>query len=247
MMGRRLTYVLAAAAALLVPAVASAHIHMTQPLSRTDSPTGDQKEAHCGTLGYVRADHPDRVTTFAPGATVTVNWDETIQHPGWFRIAFQPNGETFTIPVCGTVAAPAECAAGEFPTENLEGVTLADGSIVLDDMILDGTLTATVTLPNIECENCTLQFIQLMTDKAPYTTDAASDDIYFNCADVRLSNTPLPDAAPAAGADADPGNPGDDDSGGGGGATGGCSTSGGSSGILLALGLGALLVRRRRA
>src|SRR5687767_5344915 len=43
-----------------------------------------------------------------------------------------------------------------------------------------------ITLPNMTCENCTLQLIQLMTDKPPYTVDATSDDIYFQCADIAL-------------------------------------------------------------
>ena len=217
---------------------AFAHIHLTAPLGRTDSMTGDQKEQHCGVANQVR--NPARVTTFTPGQTITVTWLETINHPGHYRIAFQPNGSIFGIP-------PAGAGAGGFPTVNQEGVDATNQSIVLKDRIPDGTLSTTVTLPNMECANCTLQFIQVMTDKPPYTVDALSDDIYFNCADITLSNTPAaPDAGPGAGPDAGAGGP-DAGSGGGGSVDGGCSTSGGGglAGTALLAGLFALRRRRR--
>lgn len=222
---------------LLVPSVVSAHIHMTSPLSRTDLPTGDQKEQHCGTVGWNRADHLDRVQMFAPGATITVTWAETIQHPGYFRIAFQPNGEIFGIP-------PAGAGVGGFPDTPQLGLDAMNGSIVLVDRIPDGTLSQQITFPDMECTNCTLQFIQVMTDKAPYTTLANSDDIYFNCADITLSAT-APDAGPQPVSDAGVGGP---DAGGGNNdseVSGGCSTGTGSSGLVLGLALVGLLRRRR--
>ena len=43
-----------------------------------------------------------------------------------------------------------------------------------------------VTLPDIECDGCTLQLIQVMTDKPPFD---GADDFYYQCADLRLSRT----------------------------------------------------------
>ncbi|MGH7865891.1 MAG: hypothetical protein ACREQB_12935, partial [Candidatus Binataceae bacterium] len=68
---------------------------MTAPIARTDSTTGDQKDQHCGVAGQVRT---TRVTTFQPGETITLSWMEPIDHPGYFRIAFQPNGAEFGVP-----------------------------------------------------------------------------------------------------------------------------------------------------
>lgn len=224
----------AAGLSLAFVGVADAHIHLTKPLARTDSMTGDQKDQHCGVLNQVR--NPARVTTFKPGETITVEWLETIQHPGYFRIAFQPSGDVFRIPPPGP--------NNGFPTENFTGMTDPNnGSIVLADQIVDGTLSTTVTLPNMECTNCTLQFIQVMTDKPPYTIDAASDDIYFNCADITLAaNAPDAgmDAMPDAGMDMGGGsnNPG------GGEISSGCST-GNATGLLALLGLVGLRRRRR--
>lgn len=229
------TWFLAAAVLSFGSGIASAHIHLTAPLSRTDAPTGDQKEQHCGVANQVRI--PGRVSTFAPGATITVTWDETINHPGHYRIAFQPTGDVFGIPLAGA-GAPSN-----FPDVDKTGTIDEAGAMILADMIPDGTLTTSITLPNMECDNCTLQFIQVMTDKPPYETDLASDDIYFNCADLTLSNAAPPQAdgpgTPGADAGVDPGDPKGDLSG------GGCNT-GGTSGGSLALALGLLAVLRRR-
>ena len=235
------------------PLAASAHIHLTGPTARTDSTTGDQKDQHCGVANQVRT---TRVTSYRPGDTITVTWLETINHPGYFRIALQPDGATFGIPAAGpspnnmctnangtTMACPeagTPCGLPPLTGVNEEGPS-AGGSIVLKDRIPDGTLTTTVTLPNIECSNCTLQFIQVMHDKCPYTTDDASDDIYFNCADITISaNAPAADAG-NTGPDAPGGtNPNPSTS-------GGCSTGGDASALVGFALLGLAIKRRRRA
>ena len=46
--------------------------------------------------------------------------------------------------------------------------------------------TRTITLPNIECNDCSLQLIQVMTDRSPPSN-------YYSCADIQLtSNGTLP-------------------------------------------------------
>jgi len=224
-----------------VPRLASAHIHLTNPLAHTDAGLGDQKEQHCGTPTWVRADHPERTTVLPAGGTIMVTWMETINHSGHFRIAFQPDGLEFGIP-------PVGAGAGGFPDVNQEGMTLGDGTVVLADFIADGTLSKEVTLPDVTCTNCTLQFIQVMYDNPPYTTDAMSNDIYFNCADVTLTRN-VPDASvPPPAPDAAPQNPGDPDAGivGEGPITGGCDVAG-TSGILTLLAAVGLTRRRRTA
>jgi hypothetical protein len=167
-----------------------------------------------------------------------VTWDETVNHPGWFRIALQPNGETFSIPLAsnGPDMDPSGGGCNNFPTENLEGMTDSAGALILKDRILDGTESIQVALPNMECDNCTLQFIQVMTDKCPYTVDVNSDDIYFNCADITLSNS-APPPTDAGVPDPDGGN-----GGGGGDTSGGCASAPGAG---LLVGLAFLGMRRR--
>jgi uncharacterized protein (TIGR03382 family) len=231
---------LVASALLAWPLSASAHIHLLTPQARTDSQTLDQKDQHCGVAGQTRT---NRVTTYKPGETVMVTWMEPINHPGWFRIALQPNGDIFPIPPAsnGQAIVMGVAQASNMPTEDLTGMTdAATGTLILKDRVADGTLMTQITMPNMECANCTLQFIQVMIDKPPYTIDAASDDIYFNCADIVLSA-----AAPAV----DAGNTEPDAPGGNGNnnptTTGGCSTGGGA-GLLVGFALLGLVIKRRR-
>lgn len=230
---------------IAVPSVASAHIQLMSPKARIVNPTGsDQKTENCGSAGWVRAAHPDRVTTFKPGETIRVMWNETIGHTGWYRIAFHPNGENFQVPAPGN-GPTGDGAPSNYPTENLTGMTdAATGTMILADRIADSNATvymADVKLPDIECENCTLQLTQFMNQGATYNIDS----IYFNCADIRLSNNPPPMGTPDAGpvTTPDAGAPVDDND-----LKGGCSTGDiGSAGGLLAVGLfGAALASRRR-
>jgi MYXO-CTERM domain-containing protein len=221
--------------AMLPAGIVDAHIHLTNPRARTDSLTGDQKDQHCGVAGQVR--NPSRVTTYRPGETITVTWMETVEHPGHFRIALQPNGDTFGIP------PPGNGPPAGFPSLDQTGMTDSTGALILKDFIPDETLSTQITFPMMECNNCTLQFIQVMTDKPPYTIDTLSDDIYFNCADITLSNTApqQPDGGIGPGGDAgvDPADP----------EGGGCCSSGRGSaatGLLGGLVVGLILRRRRR-
>ncbi|MEM7677413.1 MAG: SCE4755 family polysaccharide monooxygenase-like protein, partial [Myxococcota bacterium] len=175
--------------------VAFAHIQLDEPTRRqTDvvGPSLQQKRGPCGTNA-----RSSNVSVFEPGATITVRWSETIEHPGHFRIAFDADGQDdFRDPICLT-----NC-------ENLSNPTFefnSDETILVDNITdaTNGTYSVPVTLPNIECSNCTLQLIQVMYDKPPYTTDARSNDMYYQCADLILrsavpadAGTPTPDAAP---------------------------------------------------
>jgi len=208
---------------LLVPSIASAHISLTYPPPRS----ADQKAQVCGAVNSMRGTN---ITTLAPGATIMVMWKETIDHPGHYRISFDDDGQDFIIPLSEAT--------------NTEGMPN-----VIDDMIADiqGNLPAggrvymqQITLPNIECSNCTLQVTQLMTDKLPYSADATSDDIYYQCADIQLSNAPAGgdagiDPMPEAGVDPGPSN-----------TSGGCATTrDGCLPVGLAM-LGIVFLRRRR-
>ena len=42
---------------------------------------------------------------------------------------------------------------------------------------------AVVTLPNIECTNCTLQMMQILGDHLPF---GGTDDFHYECADLVL-------------------------------------------------------------
>lgn len=164
-MARRIAPLVVFAATTLAAASASAHITLTYPTPRYD-PT-QLKTGPCGMLNGPKSAN---VTTFKPGDKIVVKWDETIDHPGHFRIAFDDDGDD----------AFQDPAAFD---------DIGSGAPILIDGIADkngGAYEQEITLPDIECDNCTLQVIQVMTDKAPY---GDGNDIYYQCADLVLSNS----------------------------------------------------------
>src|SRR5687768_6196498 len=118
------TSVLALAFLVAAPSVASAHISLQYPLPRTTM----QKDRHCGLAGSTRSANP---TVPAPGETITVQWTETINHPGHYRISFDADGEDFTIPLSFTDLTQTENVLVDNITDNQGGtysqeITLPD-------------------------------------------------------------------------------------------------------------------------
>jgi hypothetical protein len=143
---------------LLTTGTASAHIAMTKPAPRTE----EQKEGPCGTSGSRRG---TRVTNFAPGETITIEWDETVDHPGHYRIAFDNDGNDAFI---ATPNNPND----NFPSTLVEPIVDKVG----------GHYTQTITLPDEPCTNCTIQLVQVMTTSVPYNS------FYFQCADITIGD-----------------------------------------------------------
>ncbi len=160
-------------------AVAHAHIQLQYPAQRDAA----QKRGPCGLSGSVRGDDP---AVFAPGETITVIWTETIGHPGHFRISFDDDGDDDFVDPAGY--------------DDL----YTNATVLLDDIPDTGcgdVSRVAVTLPDIECERCTLQVVQVMTDKRPY---GAGNDLYYQCADIALRpggrDDPDPDSSAGPGA-----------------------------------------------
>jgi hypothetical protein len=233
--------VVAAAAALAAPGRAAAHIsleHGGTHLSRY----GDLelKAPPCGRAGGTRGAH---VYTYAPGETITLSVMETIPHPGYFRIAFQAHGDdefrdpASILPVDPNRGCPVgpgdRCGASDF---------FNTPNVLLDDLAphLAGAagprFTWSVTLPDVECDDCTLQVIQVMEDDlahGPYdpTPGSGVEDVYHQCVDLVLRRGAA-SAGPSAGSG------------------GGCDASGasGAAGWIAALAAGAAarIASRRR-
>lgn len=174
--------------ALALASPAAAHLALRHPRSRY----GDTvlKVGPCGVAGGARSDN---VTVLEPGAAIDVGWDEYVDHPGHFRIAFDADGDDdFVDPTCSSGCDSRSPA-----------IELYSNAAVLLDGIADtagGLGSARVVLPDVECSNCTLQVIQVMYDKPPYVLPG--DDIYYQCADLVLrrssSRTPTPSPSPSA-------------------------------------------------
>ena len=235
---------------------AAAHIELTLPSARY---TPDhQKNEPCGHADNPPGEDPPHV--YQPGETITVMWDEFINHNGHFRIAFDPTGtDNFTSPT------------GFDDFYNSPEVLLDD---IADDQN-GGIHMVEVTLPDEPCNPCTLQLIQVMNDG---TWGPGTSDLYFQCADIVLENVAA-DSGSEGGDSTDGGatsdgetsggstnggeGPGEDTSspsggsdGSGEGSDGGdgaeegeggcsCRSSGGSSGSAAWLLLGLIALRRR--
>ena len=144
----------------------------------------------------------------APGSTLNVQWLETVDHPGYYRLALSMADD--------------------------EGF---DDNILQDD-ITDTVCSATpcnysadITLPDVECLDCTLQLVQFMGTQAPYSP-------YFSCADLMITDDP------------DGGGGGDGDGDGDGSVSGGCqvtsATGRGAASTVLLLCLVLGITSRRR-
>jgi len=215
--------------AMLSPAQARAHLGLDVPTSRYGPDT--LKTGPCGVAGGERTTN---VTYFEPGETIELRWDEYVDHPGHYRIAFDDDGvDDFVDP-----ATMMELYSND--------AVLLDG--IADKGRGEPDYVATVTLPDVSCDNCTLQVIQVMYDKPPYTTPG--NDIYYQCADLVLREAGTsPDAGTDAGTDTDAGPRTSAEAGTG--AGGGCSVGNGAIAelgafpLLLLILLGRLARRQR--
>lgn len=192
-----------AALTLLGSALPAAHVsaHISTK-GALQSRGGDEKMSPCD---GARGD--GMVYTFEPGAMVTIAVNEDIPHPSYFRIAFDNDGQDFVEPA--SIEPIDKSRACPFDKDDQCGKSdycstagASKGAIVLWDN-LDPHLSSaakggswTVKLPDVECDNCTLQVLQVMEDTVhgaycPQGTCANSsgslEDIYHRCIDIKLA------------------------------------------------------------
>ena len=167
-----------AAIVALFSSSAAAHIQLVEPSPRYALP--GNKACPCGEGdGNRQCDTPasestdpnrsTNVATFEAGSTITVVADEYIDHAGRMRVAFDPDGADltdFNDNILMDVADPSE-----------PGLSMADPHV----------WEFQIQLPNMTCDNCTLQVIQAMHgDTMNPVMDPAPLSTYYTCADIRL-------------------------------------------------------------
>jgi hypothetical protein len=182
---------------------AHAHFKQLAPASwlKEDALGGPQKGSPCGpgnTRPFIGDDvqpipASNAVTTFHAGETITVRWQETVYHPGYFRISLAPvhaadaTSADFPNPA---LTDPDNChydpaAVQTVPHDNV----LADGLFMVDDQNgSNRSLMQDVKLPDEPCDHCTLQVVQVMEGHP------AASCFYFHCAEIEI----LPAAASGA-------------------------------------------------
>jgi hypothetical protein len=143
-----------------VPAYSHARWKLNSTITPPRTNSTGLKTAPCG--GVPRSDTARAIT---PGSTLTVEFEETIQHPGRFEIRLLGPGDQ---PIAG-MTAPL--------------VTVDDNQ---NGNIVNGNnhqFTAQVPIPNIPCLDCSLQLIQVMTE------NPANPSFYYSCTDVSVGGT----------------------------------------------------------
>ena len=211
-------------ALLCVSRVAFAHFILQAPAAEFDQGIlGDpQKAPPCGADGTEVS--TGKVPTFEAGQTVTITINETIYHPGHYRVALGLTGPQ-DLPAEPTVTAAAT-PCGSVPIDMAPAFpVLADGQLI-HTAAFPGPKSFQVTIPaNITCTHCTLQVLEFMSS---HPLNVPGGCFYHHCAVIDVvppstdgGTTPMP------------------------GPMGGCSCNGGVSVVLLAFPALLLLARRR--
>ncbi|MCC7382856.1 MAG: hypothetical protein IT384_13550 [Deltaproteobacteria bacterium] len=175
----RVVRLLAALLAVALPSLAHAHAGLVWPTPRADD--SSIKTAPCG----VYAPGSGVRTELIAGATIQVEFKETINHPGWFQVSFAELADTNFVVLADNIPHSDAPPAPSFAAPRM--------------------YTHPITVPSTPCEACALRLIQVMTDRNPPT-------YYYSCADIRIvppGGTPDAGGPGDAGAPLDAGDPAD--------------------------------------
>ena len=183
--------VLSAAVIAAAPAVIHAHFKLMEPASWiVEDERGDpQKGFPCGGSNTDYGKPSYAVTQAAGGSKLHVKVQETIYHPGHYRIALAVNSPA-ELPVdpkatTETTDRGPRSVSGDIMNP-VQVPVLADG-LFPHSAKVDAPLETDVTLPNISCKRCTLQVIQFMEQHGPNNPGLYT---YHHCATVQITADP---------------------------------------------------------
>jgi hypothetical protein len=166
----------------LLPIAAHAHFVLEAPASATmQNAIGDpQKAPPCGGGTATGA-----VTPFQAGETITVTINETIYHPGHYRVVLSTTGEA-ALPADPPVTPDANSPCGSTVVDATPSLPLlADGMLLHTAAFSPATQSFQVKLPDsVTCTKCTLQVVQFMRDHALNNPGGC---FYHHCADISIS------------------------------------------------------------
>ena len=178
---RHVRAIVAVAIASLGPPAAQAHFMLTSPPSwRLLNSYGDpQKVGPCGDEGTAPAS--GIVTPFTAGETISITLDETIFHPGHYRVALALTDRSELPPEPPVTPGDTPCGSAPIMDPPVFPV-LVDGALVHTEPFT-GSQTIQVTLPSdVTCTQCTLQILEFMSDHA-------APCFYHHCADISITPT----------------------------------------------------------
>jgi hypothetical protein len=188
--------------------VSSAHAHISLEMGGTHKSRYGDSELKDGVCGRANGKRGTNIYMYEPGQTIMVKLVEYIGHPSYFRWAFDSDGDDgFKDPASITPIDPTRGC----PATSLSGDAAARDQCKMDDFyntpevlpMMDDLLPHAdspsgmmrefmVKLPDVECDNCTLQVIQVMEDPihGPYNLMVSgigdAEDLYHQCIDLVL-------------------------------------------------------------
>jgi len=183
-----------AAAIGLVATTAHAHFKLNSPDSWIEeNERGDpQKIAPCGGTLADGGTRTGAVTAISGGQMLTIELEETIYHPGHYRVALARTINMLPADAMPLVMVDTERGprSGRFPiTENPVAPILADGLLENYER-RTGPISTEVRIPNIDCENCVLQIVQFMSEHPGHGEGGFT---YHHCAILNISaDTDMP-------------------------------------------------------
>jgi hypothetical protein len=229
-----------AAFALLVSARADAHFILQAPACYSEQGAfGDpQKAPPCGEGSGENVTETGEVTVYEAGDTITITINETIPHPGHYRVQLAASQAELGEDPEVTPDSDSDCGSTVIDTTPTLPL-IADGLLV-HDTAFDEPRTMQVKLPDgMTCDHCVLQVAEFMSD---HPLNNPGGCFYHHCAVVSIVAPGTgPDAAPGT-PDATPGNAADAAPGGGDDGEGGCGCRAAGRRGGAGTGVGALLL-----
>lgn len=161
-----------AVAALLGSATAWGHAFISSPPARFAGCQNSGPDCKAGPCGGRDKGTPKLAVSKT--GQITVEYDETIDHRGCYVIELSRNGLDTNFEVLATINDPANAV----PMKRTHTIQLDGG---------------------VECENCTLRLLQVMSGTTGDCTKTATNT-YFSCADIKIGDdASVPDSGPTPG------------------------------------------------
>jgi hypothetical protein len=177
-----------AGALAFLPAATQAHFKLVEPASwLVEDERGDpQKAGPCGGSNTDWGKPSNAVTQAVGGSRLHVKVQETIYHPGFYRVALAVNSPTELPADPKATTEQTDRGPRSLTGEVMNPVqmpVLADGLFMHHERV-QTPFETDVTLPNISCKRCTLQIIQFMEQ---HGANNPGNYTYHHCAAVQIT------------------------------------------------------------
>ena len=171
---------------------AVAHFKLIEPESwLVEATNGDpQKAAPCGGTSQNPGMPSNAIGKIKGGTKLHLKVQETVFHPGYYRVALAVNSRAELPKDPDVVTSPGARGPQSVAAAILYPVRppiLADGLFQHTERPAPMFWEADVDIPNISCAKCTLQVIQFM---AAHGLNADGDYSYHHCADLQITADP---------------------------------------------------------